>query len=114
MADRFVADGWKDAGYQYINIDDCWTAKTRDPVTKEQRADPDRFPHGIKYLADYMHTRGLKLGLYSDIGTETCGGYLGMEGYFELDAKTFASWEIDFLKVDGCYADPNKMNQTYP
>ncbi|EER01766.1 alpha-galactosidase/alpha-n-acetylgalactosaminidase, putative [Perkinsus marinus ATCC 50983] len=76
--------------------------------------DPERFPHGVKWLADYMHSRGLKLGIYADIGTKTCGGYPGLEGHFEQDVKTFAEWGIDSLKVDGCYADTSTFEETYP
>ena len=97
-----------------MNIDDCWSTFERDPVTQEQVADPDRFPSGIKALAGYVHDLNLKFGLYSDIGTKTCGGYLGMQDFLELDAKTFASWDIDMLKVDGCYQDPSMMVDTYP
>mmetsp|Transcript_2884 Transcript_2884/g.11676 ORF Transcript_2884/g.11676 Transcript_2884/m.11676 type:complete len:394 (+) Transcript_2884:134-1315(+) len=101
MADQMVADGYRDVGYEYVNIDDCWPAKQR--VNGKQVPDPVRFPRGIKFLADYMHSRGLKLGLYSDAGTETCGGYPGIEGHEKVDLETFASWEIDSLKLDGCY-----------
>mmetsp|Transcript_94493 Transcript_94493/g.115742 ORF Transcript_94493/g.115742 Transcript_94493/m.115742 type:complete len:421 (+) Transcript_94493:49-1311(+) len=114
QADRLASDGWKDVGYVQVNIDDCWSTKERDPKTNEQVPDPDRFPNGIKAVADYVHSKGLKLGLYSDIGTHTCGGYTGMEGYFELDANTFASWDIDMLKVDGCYANTSSMYIDYP
>ncbi|KAF4718860.1 hypothetical protein FOZ63_031702, partial [Perkinsus olseni] len=105
MADVLIRDGYKDVGYEYVNIDDCWSARGRDEKTGEILSDPQRFPHGIKWLADYMHSRGLKLGLYADIGTYTCGGYPGLEGHFEQDINTFAEWGIDSLKVDGCYAD---------
>eukprot|EP01083_Nonionella_stella_P257573 881492_1 len=77
MADRLANDGWKELGYTQVNIDDCWSLKQRDNVTNKQVADPDRFPNGIKGVADYVHKLGLKLGLYNDIGTKTCGGYTG-------------------------------------
>ncbi|XP_033115560.1 alpha-galactosidase A-like [Anneissia japonica] len=110
MADRLVEDGFKDVGYEYINIDDCWASKERDSNGKLQ-ADPDRFPSGIKKLADYVHSRGLKLGIYNDYGTKTCGGYPGSLGYLDVDAKTFAEWGVDMLKMDGCYSDVKTMPQ---
>ena len=66
--------------------------------------DPERFPHGMKWLADYAHSKGVKLGIYNDYGTHTCGGYTGSEGYLLEDARTFAEWEVDYLKMDGCYS----------
>lgn len=113
-ADLMASEGYLDAGYDQVNIDDCWSTLERDPVTNEQVADPGRFPSGIKNLAAYVHDKGLKLGLYSDIGTKTCGGYIGMQDNLELDANTFASWDIDMLKVDGCYQDTDMMKDTYP
>ncbi|KAF4676463.1 hypothetical protein FOL47_006101 [Perkinsus chesapeaki] len=114
MADILIEEGYRDLGYEYVNIDDCWSTMERDPQTGEMVPDPERFPHGIKWLADYMHERGLKLGLYADIGSYTCGGYPGLEGHFEQDVATFAGWEIDSLKVDGCYADTATFGETYP
>ena len=111
MADQMVADGYRDVGYEYVNIDDCWPAKER--VNGKQVPDPVRFPRGIKFLADYMHSRGLKLGLYSDAGTETCGGYPGIEGHEKVDLETFASWEIDSLKLDGCYFNNRTDDPAY-
>lgn len=73
MADRMVEDGFKDVGYQYINIDDCWSEMERDSQNKLV-ADKKRFPSGIKALADYMHSKGLKLGIYGDVGYKTCAG----------------------------------------
>ncbi|XP_067142791.1 alpha-N-acetylgalactosaminidase-like [Centruroides vittatus] len=113
MADRLASDGFKEAGYEYVNIDDCWMSKERDS-NSQLVADPDRFPHGIQALADYVHSKGLKLGIYEDIGTETCGGYPGSAGHFDIDAQTFAKWGVDMLKLDGCYADPKSMDKTYP
>jgi alpha-galactosidase len=100
-ADALVSSGMRDAGYDYVNLDDCWAAKTRDPNGNLQ-ADPVKFPHGIKALADYVHARGLKLGIYEDVGTETCAGYPGSYGHVQQDADTFAAWGIDFVKVDWC------------
>ncbi|XP_069764329.1 alpha-N-acetylgalactosaminidase-like [Narcine bancroftii] len=114
MADRLAEDGWKELGYQYVNIDDCWAAKERD--SKGQLvADPLRFPSGIKALAQYVHAKGLKLGIYADLGTYTCGGYPGTTlDKVELDARTFASWEVDMLKLDGCYSNSSTKALGYP
>lgn len=100
IADAMVASGLKDAGYTYINIDDCWHGK-RDADGFIQ-ADPKHFPHGIKALADYVHSRGLKLGIYSDAGSETCAGRLGSLGHEYQDALQYARWEVDYLKYDWC------------
>ncbi|KAJ8255148.1 hypothetical protein GJAV_G00201490 [Gymnothorax javanicus] len=101
MADMMVKDGWKLAGYEYVCIDDCWPSRDRDSQGRLQ-ADPKRFPGGIKKLADYIHSKGLKLGIYADVGTKTCAGYPGSFGYYETDAETFAEWGVDLLKFDGC------------
>uniref|UniRef100_A0A8C2TGU7 Alpha-galactosidase n=1 Tax=Coturnix japonica TaxID=93934 RepID=A0A8C2TGU7_COTJA len=101
MADVMSADGWKEAGYEFVCIDDCWMAPTRDERGR-LRADPRRFPSGIRALADYVHSKGLKLGIYSDVGSRTCAGFPGSYGHYELDAQTFASWGVDLLKFDGC------------
>uniref|UniRef100_A0A182QQ15 Alpha-galactosidase n=1 Tax=Anopheles farauti TaxID=69004 RepID=A0A182QQ15_9DIPT len=112
MADLMVSEGYRDAGYEYVNIDDCWMADERD-ANGVLQPNKERFPNGIKHLADYIHSRGLKFGIYQDIGTKTCAGYPGMVGYFELDAQTFADWEVDFIKIDGCYADVELMVDDY-
>ncbi|CAL1543440.1 unnamed protein product [Lymnaea stagnalis] len=114
MADRLAADGYRDAGYVYVNIDDCWAALQRDPETMRLQADPKRFPNGIKALADYVHSKGLKLGIYGDMGTFTCGGYPGSKFFMELDAQTFAEWGIDSLKLDGCYSTTDDFTIAYP
>ncbi|XP_019947332.2 alpha-N-acetylgalactosaminidase [Paralichthys olivaceus] len=114
MADRLFEDGWKELGYVYVNIDDCWASMERDKQGRLQ-ADPKRFPGGIKRLARYMHDRGLKLGIYADMGTHTCGGYPGTPlDKIEIDAQTFADWEVDMLKFDGCYSDVMQQEQGYP
>uniref|UniRef100_UPI00398EA61F alpha-N-acetylgalactosaminidase-like n=1 Tax=Pristiophorus japonicus TaxID=55135 RepID=UPI00398EA61F len=114
MADRLAEDGWKELGYQYVNIDDCWAAKKRDSLGRLV-ADPQRFPSGIKALAQYVHLRGLKLGIYGDLGTKTCGGYPGTTlDLVELDAHTFASWDVDMLKLDGCYSNSSYKAEGYP
>ena len=100
IADAMVSSGLRDAGYVYINMDDCWHGK-RDANGFIQ-ADPKHFPHGIKALADYIHARGLKLGIYSDAGTETCAGRPGSLGHEYQDALQYARWDVDYLKYDWC------------
>jgi alpha-galactosidase len=101
-ADLFVSSGLKAAGYQYVNIDDCWMTHDRDPQTGRLIPDPAKFPDGIKGTADYVHSKGLKLGIYEDAGTATCAGYPGSLGHEDLDAQTFADWTVDYLKYDNC------------
>ena len=101
IADSMATDGMRGVGYKYIIIDDCWLAKSRDskgPLV----ADSTRFPHGIKALADYVHSLGLKLGIYEDREFATCQGFPGSYGHEALDAQTFASWGVDYLKYDNC------------
>ncbi|GHH49957.1 hypothetical protein GCM10018773_46160 [Streptomyces candidus] len=103
IADLFVSKGLKDAGYEYVNLDDCWAKPQRDAAGKLV-PDPVRFPHGIKAVADYVHSKGLKFGLYSSAGTRTCDS-VGMPGALNheySDAQQFAEWGIDFLKYDNC------------
>ncbi|WAQ98090.1 AGAL-like protein [Mya arenaria] len=113
MADRLASDGYKAAGYEYVCIDDCWLAPERD-IFHRLQPDKRRFPHGMKYLADYVHSKGLKLGIYEDFGTKTCGGYPGSEFFLQLDAKTFAEWGIDLLKFDTCHSDAHDNKYGYP
>ena len=101
--DAFVEQGLKDAGYQYVVIDDCWSKKVRDPETDRLVAEPEKFPEGMKAVADYVHGKGLKFGMYSCAGQRTCGDYPGSFDHEFLDAETFASWGVDFLKYDFCY-----------
>eukprot|EP01084_Bolivina_argentea_P300529 518234_1 len=114
MADHMANDGYKDVGYSQINVDDCWNDFTRNRTTNEQMANATRFPTGIAGLADYVHKLGLKLGLYNDIGSKSCASYTGIDGYWTLDANTFASWNIDMIKIDGCYENTNVMYKDYP
>ncbi|WP_018014037.1 glycoside hydrolase family 27 protein [Teredinibacter turnerae] len=100
IADKMVASGMRDAGYQYVNIDDCWHGE-RDENGFIQ-PDKTRFPSGIKALADYVHNKGLKLGIYSDAGDKTCGGRPGSNGHEYQDAIQYARWGIDYLKYDWC------------
>ncbi|MCO1581504.1 NPCBM/NEW2 domain-containing protein [Crossiella sp. SN42] len=102
-ADLFISKGLKDSGYEYVNIDDCWAAPDRDPVTKRLTHHPERFPSGIKALADYVHAKGLKLGIYTSAGTLTCAKTMpGALDHEEIDAQTFADWGVDYLKYDNC------------
>ncbi len=110
-ADAMVSTGMKDAGYQYVNIDDCWHGE-RDARGFIQ-PDKQRFPQGMKALADYVHSKGLKLGIYSDAGWKTCGGRPGSRGYEYQDALTYAEWGIDYLKYDWCNADGLKAEGAY-
>jgi len=102
----------KEAGYTYVNMDDCW-AKSRDSNGNVQ-PDPAKFPSGIKALADYVHSLGLKFGLYSDAGTATCAGRPGSLGYEKNDANSYASWGVDYLKYDNCNSGPDKPEVRYP
>lgn len=101
VAYAFKKDGYKDAGYKYIIIDDCWSMKQRDNEGNLV-PDPEKFPGGIKALADYIHAKGLKIGIYSCAGTRTCGDFPGSKGFELQDARLFASWGIDYLKYDWC------------
>jgi alpha-galactosidase len=101
IADIFERDGYKNAGYNYIIIDDCWSLHERDK-DGNLVADPAKFPEGMKALADYVHSKGLKLGIYSDAGMKTCAGYPGSKDHEMQDARLFASWGIDYLKYDWC------------
>ena len=101
-ADTFVNIGLKDLGYEYVVIDDHWEGG-RDRQGN-LIANPKKFPSGMKALADYIHSKGLKFGIYSCAGDKTCGGEVGSNGYEEQDAKVFAGWGVDFLKYDYCNA----------
>ena len=101
-ADALVRSGLRDCGYQYVVIDDGWSEKQRNA---QHRLVPDhtKFPDGIKAVADYVHSQGLKLGIYSCAGVMTCGGYPGSYEHEFLDAASFAEWGVDFLKYDYCF-----------
>ena len=101
-ARAMVSSGMKAAGYQYIIIDDAWMDTVRDSHGRLM-ANPKRFPHGIKALADYVHSLGLKFGIYESAGTKTCAGYPGSLNHEKIDAETFAKWGVDYLKLDNCY-----------
>lgn len=110
-ADAMVSTGLKDAGYIYIVIDDCWHGQ-RDSLGFIH-ADPVKFPSGIKALADYVHAKGLKFGIYSDAGSKTCGGRPGSRGHEYQDAITYASWGVDYLKYDWCNTEGLKAEGAY-
>jgi len=100
-ADAMVANGMRDAGYLYVNLDDCWQGeRDKDGFI---RADAARFPSGMKALADYVHSKGLKIGLYSDAGKMTCAKRPGSQGYEYQDALQYSRWGIDYLKYDWCH-----------
>ena len=101
-ADAIVASGMRDAGYRYVVIDDCWQ------VARDAKgvivADSARFPHGMKAVADYVHSKGLRFGIYTDAGTKTCQGRPGTYGHEVQDARTYAAWGVDYVKEDWCNA----------
>jgi alpha-galactosidase len=111
MADAMVSSGMKDAGYEYVVIDDCWQ------VSRDENgdivADKDRFPHGIKYLADYIHSKGLKFGIYSCAGTLTCAGRPAGRGHEYQDALSYARWGVDYLKYDWCNTGTQDARSSY-
>ncbi|XP_026496123.1 alpha-N-acetylgalactosaminidase [Vanessa tameamea] len=113
MTDILVNEGYAAAGYEYINVDDCWPERERDPRGRLV-PDRERFPYGMKSLSDYVHSKGLKFGIYEDYGNFTCAGYPGVVGHLAGDASTFASWGVDYVKLDGCYALPADMDHGYP
>lgn len=108
IADVFVEKGFKEAGYTYIVIDDGWQ------INRDENgniiANKEKFPSGIKALADYIHSKGLKFGIYSDAGYKTCGGHPGSLGYEYQDARQYAAWGVDYLKYDWC----NTGNKSQP
>lgn len=102
QAEAMVTSGMAQAGYQYVNVDDGWSAG-RHP-DGSLRPHQDRFPHGMAAVADRVHELGLKFGIYASPGENTCAGYAGSLGHERQDAETFASWGVDFLKYDWCHA----------
>jgi alpha-galactosidase len=115
IADIFVARGLKDAGYQYVNLDDCWAEQSRDSKGNLV-PNKTRFPNGIKAVADYVHGKGLKFGIYTSAGTKTCnkdGGFPGGLGHEKQDANLFASWGVDYLKYDNCNNQGVDAQQRY-
>ena len=108
ITDVIVEQGYRDAGYEYVVIDDCWSLRERDE-DGNLVPDPEKFPHGMKYVADYIHSKGLKFGMYSCAGVRTCAGYPSSFDHEYQDARLFASWGVDFLKYDFCNF-PNHAN----
>ncbi|MDG0832531.1 glycoside hydrolase family 27 protein [Pelomonas saccharophila] len=111
QADAMASSGMKDAGFQYIVIDDCW--QTSRDADGNILADPERFPSGIRALADYVHSKGLKFGLYSDAGSLTCAGRPGSAGHEFQDARQYAKWGVDYLKYDWCHTGPRNAEAAY-
>ena len=111
-ADAMVEHGMLDAGYNYLVIDDCWSLLERDK-NGSLVADPEKFPHGMKAVADYVHSKGLKFGMYSCCGVKTCAGYPGSWGHEFDDAAYFASVGVDFLKYDNCYHPSMQSHLSY-
>lgn len=103
-ADAFIRSGLKDCGYEYVVIDDCWSVKAGRDSHGDLTPDPERFPNGMRPLADFVHSLGLKIGIYSDAADWTCGNYPGSYGFEAQDAALWASWGIDYLKYDYCHA----------
>jgi alpha-galactosidase len=112
IADEMVSSGMKDAGYIYLVLDDGWMAKERDS-NGNLVPDPKKFPGGIKVLIDYVHSKGLKFGLYNCAGTKTCAGYPGTRGYEYHDARFYASLGIDYLKYDWCNTEGINAKEAY-
>ncbi len=110
-ADAMVSSGMKDAGYEYVVIDDCWQ------VDRDSSgfivADPKKFPSGIKALADYVHSKGLKFGIYSCAGRRTCAGRPASRGHEYQDAISYARWGVDYLKLDWCNAEGQNAKESY-
>ncbi len=113
IADAMVSSGMKDAGYEYVVIDDCWQlGKVKNVINNTELkgrdlqgkllVDTTKFPHGIKYVADYVHSKGLKFGIYTVPGESSCGGHTGSKGFEESDVNMFAEWGVDFIKLDWC------------
>jgi alpha-galactosidase len=109
-ADALVASGLKDCGYEYVVVDDCWSKKDGRDSHGDLVPDPEKFPNGMKALADYVHSRGLKIGIYSDAAELTCARYPGSLGFEEQDARLWASWGFDFLKYDYCHAPADQAS----
>src|ERR1700733_28787 len=111
MADAVVKSGMKDAGYEYVNIDDCWQV-SRD-ASGNIVVDPQRFPRGMKVVGDYIHSLGLKFGVYSDAGSKTCAGRPGGLGHEYQDAIQYAAWGVDYLKYDWCNTTTQDAKASY-
>ena len=113
IAEVMVSSGMKDAGYTYLVLDDGWMAMERDPKTGDLVPDPKKFPNGLKPVIDYVHSKGLKFGLYNCAGTKTCAGYPGTRGYEYQDARFYASLGTDYLKFDWCNTEGINAKEAY-
>ncbi|HKB92461.1 MAG TPA: glycoside hydrolase family 27 protein [Opitutaceae bacterium] len=111
-AEALVASGMRDAGYKYVVLDDAWLSKERD-ANGNVVADPVKFPSGMSALGDFLHARGLKFGIYNCAGAQTCAGYPGGRGHEFQDARTYASWGVDYLKYDWCNHGTADARETY-
>lgn len=111
IADVFIEKGFKDAGYEFIVIDDGWQ------ISRDEEGNiipnPEKFPSGIKALADYIHSKGLKMGIYSDAGYKTCGEFPGSRGYEYQDARQYTAWGVDYLKYDFCFTGNQSAPDSY-
>ncbi len=112
MVDAYVSSGMRDAGYTYFVLDDGWMGMERDQ-NGQLIADPKKFPNGMKEFADYVHSKGMKFGIYNCAGTKTCAGYPGTHGHEYEDARLYASWGVDYLKFDWCNAEGIEAKEAY-
>lgn len=112
MVDAYLSSGMKDAGYTYFVLDDGWMSMQRDK-DGNLVPDPKKFPHGIKEFVDYVHSKGLKFGIYNCAGIRTCAGYPGTRGYEYQDARLYASWGVDYLKFDWCNSEGINAKEAY-
>ncbi len=112
IADMLVSSGMRDAGYEYLVLDDGWMTMQRDS-NGNLVPDPQKFPSGLKNLVDYVHSKGLKFGMYNCAGTLTCQKFPGTRGYEYQDARNYAAWDIDYLKYDWCYAKDINAKEAY-
>lgn len=99
-AEKIVGLGLRDLGYEYVILDDCWSSGRES--NGSLKVNCTRFPNGMRHVSDRVHSLGLKYGMYSSAGTETCAGYAGSLGYEDIDAQSFADWGVDYLKYDNC------------
>eukprot|EP01039_Chlorochromonas_danica_P008549 gene8549-9422_t len=111
-ADALVSSGLSALGYDFVNLDDCWQAASRDSSGRVQ-ADAERFPSGLQALGEYLHSKGLKFGIYSSAGFRTCQGYPASLGVEAVDAQAYADWGVDYLKYDNCYQDHGVPQSRY-
>lgn len=111
MADAMAEKGFKEVGYEYIVIDDCWQIGRDD--NGYIVVDKEKFPSGIRNLVEYVHSKGLKFGIYSDAGTKTCAGRPGSKGFEMKDAEVYAEWGVDYLKYDWCFTEGQDAKQSY-